>query len=280
VANPTLAFGEGSGTENDETLGYQVEAGQDNYIYVRIRNRGAAAANGVRANVYWSQVATLVTPNLWTLIGTTAPVNVPTGNVLTLAPELVWPSAAIPGTGHYCFVAYLDQPQDPAPLIPGPTDWNGFLDLIRNQNNVTWRNFNVIDVQPDPAADPIAMPFLLTGDPGGARRFDIEIAVHLPADAQLLLEIDQAALGALPMAWRERIRMNKDRAVLEVPRLRSNAFCGVRLTAAAAHKCRFILQPSKGLAGGLHTIAVRQYEQGIQVGGVTWALRPKSKRKR
>ncbi len=281
VANPTLAFGDGSSTENDETLGYEAESAQDNYIYVRMRNRGAAAANGVRATVYWSPVATLVTPNLWTLIGTTGPVNVPTGNVLTVAPELVWPKAGIPATGHYCFVAYLDHAQDPAPPVPGPTDWNGFLDLIRNQNNVTWRNFNVVDVLPDPAADPVAMPFLLTGDPGRERRFDIEIAVHLPADAKLLLEIDQAAFGVLPRVWRERFTSKgKKKAVLEVPRLRSNAFCDVRITAAAAHKCRFIFKPSKGLAAGLHTIAVRQFEQGIQVGGVTWALRPKRKEKR
>ena len=48
VANPAAAFGEGSGTENDATLGSEVEAGQDNVIYVRTRNRGASAANGVR----------------------------------------------------------------------------------------------------------------------------------------------------------------------------------------------------------------------------------------
>jgi hypothetical protein len=276
-----LAFGEGSGTENDESLGFEAESGQDNYIYVRMRNRGAAAANGVRATVYWSPVATLVTPNLWTPIGTTGPVNVPTGNVLTVAPELIWPRAGIPATGHYCFVAYLDHAQDPAPPVPGPIDWNGFRDLIRNQNNVTWRNFNVVNVLPDPAADPVAMPFLLTGDPGRERQFDIEIAVHLPADAKLLLEIDQAAVRVLPTVWQERISIkDKRKAVLEVPRLRSNAFCGVRIAAAAAHKCRFMLKPSKGLAAGLHTIAVRQFEQGMQVGGVTWALRPKRKEKR
>lgn len=281
VANPTLAFGEGSGTENDETLGFQTEAGQDNYIYVRMRNRGAASANGVRATVYWSPVATLVTPNLWSLIGTTGPVNVPTGNLLSVAPELVWPKAGIPGTGHYCFVATLDHAQDPAPPVPGPTDWNGFLDLIRNQNNVTWRNFNVVNILPDPAADPIALPFLLTGDPGRERRFDIEIAVHLPVDAKLILEMDQGAVGVLPKAWQERvIKKGKNKAALEVPRLRSNAFCGIRLSMAAAHHCRFILKPSKGLAGGLHTISVQQFEQGVQVGGITWALRPARKGKR
>ena len=134
---------------------------------------------------------------------------------------------------------------------------------------------------PDPAADPITMPFLLTGDPGRERRFDIEIAVHLPADAKLLLEIDQAAVGVLPTVWQERITSKgKNKAILEIPRLRSNAFCDVRIAAAAAHKCQFILKPSKGLATGIHTIAVRQFEQGMQVGGVKWALCPKRKVKR
>jgi hypothetical protein len=276
VADPILAFGDGSGTENDETLGFEAESGQDNYIYVRMRNRGPVAANGVRATVYWSPVATLVTPNLWTLIGTTNPVNVPPAPVLTVAPELVWPKAGIPATGHYCFIALLDHAQDPAPPIPGPTDWNGFVDLIRNQNNVSWRNFNVVNVLPDPTADPIAMPFLLTGDPGRERRFDIEIAVHLPSDAKLLLEINQGMVGVLPAAWQERITLiDRNKAILEVPRLRSNPFCNVRLATAAAHKCRFILNPSRGLAAGLHTIAVRQFDQGTQVGGITWALRPK-----
>lgn len=278
VANPTTAFGDGSGTEMNESLGFEVESGQNNFIYVRMRNRGAAAANGARATVYWAPVATMITPNLWNLIGTTGPVNVPTGNVLTLAPELVWAKASIPATGHYCFVAVLDQAQDPAPPIPGPTDWNGFLDIIRNHNNITWRNFNVIDVTPDPAADPIAMPFLLTGDPAGPRRFDIEIAVHLPADARLYLEMHPSAAAVMPAVWRERIKHNKERAILEVPRLRSNPLCGVRLPGAANLPCRFVLQQSKGLKAGNHTIAIRQFEKNVQVGAITWMLRPKPKK--
>ena len=274
VPNPTAAFGEGSGTENDPTLGAQVEAGQDNVIYVRMRNRGASAANGVRATVYWSRVLTLVTPNTWTLVGTTPPVNVPTGNTLVVTPGVTWSAADIPGTGHYCFVALLDHVADPAPPIPGPTDWNGFLDMIRNHNNVTWRNFNVVDVQPDPAADPVVMPFIMAGAPAEARPFDFEIEVHLPDDARLFLEMPAGAAQAFPRQWQELIEWTKDGdALLEVPRLRANQFCGLALHAGAAHECRFIVEPTKSLAHGLHTIAIRQFDGPIQVGGVTWALR-------
>ena len=75
--------------------------------------------------------------------------------------------------------------------------------------------------------------------------------------------------------------MTKDgRARLEIPRLRGNELCGVRLRAGAAHECRFVLQPTKSLASGVHTIAIRQYDGAIQVGGVTWALRPAKRARR
>ena len=277
VADPTAAFGEGSGTENDATLGASVEAGQDNTIYVRMRNRGAAMAAGVRAKVYWSPVSTLVTPNLWTLIGTTAPVDVPTGNTLVVTPALTWTKADVPGSGHHCFVAVLEHPQDPAPLIPGPTDWNGFRAMIANNNNVAWRNFNVVDdIPPDPSADPITLGFLLAGAPHEARRFDLPIAVHLPEDAGLALERAAAAAAALPGEWRERlVEGRRGRVQLELPRLRANAFCAIALHAGVAHRCRFVLRPSKGMANGLHTIEIRQFDGDLQVGGVTWALRAK-----
>jgi len=77
--------------------------------------------------------------------------------------------------------------------------------------------------------------------------------------------------------WRELLAPpgnGQDLFLLEVPRIRSNALCGVGLHADAAHECTFTLQPSKRLADGLHTIAIRQFDEGLQVGGITWALRP------
>jgi len=42
--------------------------GQDNYVYLRVWNRGVNTAN-VTATVYWSPPASLVTPSMWNLIG-------------------------------------------------------------------------------------------------------------------------------------------------------------------------------------------------------------------
>jgi hypothetical protein len=63
----------------------EVEAGQDNFIYVRAMNRGTRAANNTTATVYWSPVSTLVTPNLWTLVGSVTIPTIPTGEVLTVS---------------------------------------------------------------------------------------------------------------------------------------------------------------------------------------------------
>ncbi|MCK5711384.1 MAG: S8 family serine peptidase, partial [Hyphomicrobiaceae bacterium] len=105
VADPQLAFGEGSGTENSSTLGYEAESVHDNTIYVRVRNRGGSPATNVIATVYWSEVATLVTPSTWHLIGNVTLPSVPVCDVLTVSPALTWLKADIPATGHYCFVA-------------------------------------------------------------------------------------------------------------------------------------------------------------------------------
>ncbi len=85
VPDPQAAFGAGSGTENDMTLGYEAEAGQDNFVYVRVRNRGGSAAADVTATVYWAPPSTLLTPDLWTLLGSTTLPNVPTGDLLTVS---------------------------------------------------------------------------------------------------------------------------------------------------------------------------------------------------
>ena len=189
VANPQTAFGQGSGVENSTTLGFEVEAGQDNFIYARMKNRGGANANNVTATVYWSEVSTLVTPDMWNFIGTTNPENVPQGDTLVVTDPITWAADDIPAPGHYCFIGILDHAGDPAPPVPPPTDWNGFRNFIRNQNNVTWRNFNVVDIDPNAAEDPAIMPFLIAGAPDQRRFFDFEIVQCLARGAQVILEV-------------------------------------------------------------------------------------------
>jgi hypothetical protein len=281
VADPTASFGEGSGTENVDTLGSQVEHGQDNFIYVRMRNRGAGAANGVTASVYWSEVATLITPNMWNLIDTTAPVNVPQGNTLVVTDALTWAAANLPAAGdHACFVAILNQAQDPAPPPLPATDWDSFTAFIRNNNNVAWRNFDVVDVQPDPSADPAEARFLVAGPPDNERVFDLHILQNLPGGVQLWWEVPMALYGLMRRASFRKIKFQeRERTVrLLLPSIRDLAIRKVRLGPNARFRTRLLLHGSKDMGQGWYRIAISQRTHAQEVGRVTLGVRATRKR--
>ena len=147
VADGQSAYGAGSGQEDNDALSAIVTGGRDHFIYVRVTNRGAVDAQNVTATVYWAPPATLVTPDMWSEIGTTAAMTVPAGGGLTVSAPLRWVQAKLPAAGHYCFVALVgadgDPKPDPAQIPAWLSDWEVFLQLIRNSNNITWRNFNV-----------------------------------------------------------------------------------------------------------------------------------------
>lgn len=272
VADPQAAFGQGSGTENSNTLGSLVEAGHDNYIYVRMKNRGGANANNVTATVYWSEVATLVTPDMWALVGTTPAVNAPQGDTLVVTDYVTWASGSIPGEGHYCFVGILNHPGDPAPPLPGPTDWNGFLNFIKNLNNVAWRNFNVEDIDPSGAGDPAEMPFIIAGAPDRPRVFDIEIIQHLDKGARVWLEVPMGIAKQFFKGhrWKYEIdRMNRTARLLlpAVPRL---YLPEMWFGKAARIKAKFTVEGIKKYVHRGNWIAIRQIFEQEEVGRVTW----------
>jgi len=272
VADPQTAFGQGSGTENSSTLGYEVEAGQDNYIYVRMKNRGGADANNVTATVYWSEVSTLVTPDMWTLVGTTPAVNVPQGDTLVVADSITWAAGDIPGTGHYCFVGILDHPGDPSPPLPGPTDWDGFLNFIRNLNNVTWRNFNVVDLDPSVGGDPAEMPFIIAGAPDRPRVFDIEIVQHLNKGARVWLEVPMGLAKQFfeGRRWKYDIDRKNRTVRLLLPAAPRLYLPEMRFGKAARIKARFIVEGIKKNVQRGNWIAIRQLFEQEEVGRVTW----------
>jgi hypothetical protein len=282
VPNPMTSFGEGSGTENLDILGDLVEGGQDNFIYVRMRNRGNGNANGATATVYWSEVATLVTPGMWNLIGSSLPVNVPQGNTLAVTDPITWNAADIPGTGHYCFVATVGHIQDMEPPLPGPTDWAGFQAYIRNNNNVTWRNFNVVDIFPDPSADPVEAKFLIVGAPDRARVFDFEILQQLPEKMRVWLEVPLALYAPFRRAGAVEAKFDKKRQSVRIllPSVRSLAVRKVRLGRSEQHRCAFVIPGSKELERGVHRVAIRQIYLREEVGRVTWGVRAAEKRER
>ncbi|HMJ60771.1 MAG TPA: S8 family peptidase, partial [Bryobacteraceae bacterium] len=199
VADPQAIYGASSGTENDPSLSQDVDTGHPNFVYVRLLNRGGSPATGVSVDVYWSPPATLVTPNLWTLIGTATLPSVPTGNVLTVSSGITWPSAALPGPGHYCFVAVVGSVQDPKPGLAAFSTFNQYVAFIENNNNVAWRNFDVVIGPPSSGAPPgfYRLPFLIPGAFDTSHVFELETLGRLPERSRAFLEVPEWLADAL-----------------------------------------------------------------------------------
>ncbi len=281
VANPQASYGEGSGTENSAMLGYEAEKGQANYIYVRVRNRGGSNAANVTATVYWAPVSTLLTPDLWTPVGSVVLASVPMGNVLTVADAITWPDAAIPANGHYCFVGLIGNAQDPAPEWTDFTNWDNFRRFIRENNNVTWRNFNVVDNVPDPSVDPdfVVLPFLAPGPPDKARRMRLNVVAKLPKGGRALLE--------MPAHMREKlefpvptIKIDAKRSLARLPvNPRGEFSLGELLFAAKSRtQLKLLVHVPKEARGQAYEVSVRQLYEGMEMGRVTWRLVPQGSR--
>ena len=283
VADPQLAFGAGSGTENDATLGSTAEIGQDNHIYVRVLNRGGSNAIDVKARVFWAPVATLITGKLWKLIGSTILPNVPMGDQLTVSDAILWHQAEIPGPGHYCFVGLVGNAADPAPEPAGFRNWDNFVRFIRENNNVAWRNFNVANNEPD-VGDPTvpegfqALSFLAPGAPDKARPMALEVIGRLPEGAKAMLEV--------PLAFRQLLQQRHQACKVPIDRKRRVAllpvnphgrmyFGDVLFPAGSRMALRLLVEIPKRYRGQTFRIAVRQIWEGIEVGRVTWQLQSK-----
>jgi len=273
VPDPQAAFGEGSGTENSDTLGSSAPATGPAYIYARIRNRGGTAADEVKATIYWAPVATLVTPDLWNLIGEASFPTVPVANVLTVSDALPWPT--LPGAGHYCFVGLCGNPQDPAPLPADFPDWDHFYDYIRNNNNVTWRNFNITGPDPDASADPkdfVALPFLLVGAFDRVREMRFEVTARLPKGSRLFLETPLHLRGLISRQYRPEVVSKRNLIRLPLNPQGRTSIGPLPLKAKLRAPCRLLVQIPEAARKSAYEIFARQIYRDQEVGRVTWRL--------
>jgi serine protease len=285
VADPQGEFGELNLMNKDNVwLSETAVPGQNHYIYVRVRNRGAVAATNVKATVYWSEPATLVTPDTWNLIGQTGNANIPPNDVLTVLPPITW--SAIPGTGHYCFVALIGSPTDPSPLKPadflnwpGANAWDLYQRFIRENNNVTWRNFDVVVY---PLAPRNLYIFHIAGMWSQAAPMWLEVVSRLPAEARLSLQVsdeDWKVLSALKgLGPVESIEM-EDRTKWLTIRLNPHGRSRTQeilFPREFRSRCRLLLDLPERIRKDSGEVSIRQYSQNQEVGRMTWRLIPKS----
>jgi hypothetical protein len=215
-------------------------------------------------------------------VGTTTLPNVPIGEQLTVSDAIVWQQADIPGPGHYCFVGLVGTAADPAPGPADFLDWDNFRRFIRENNNVTWRNFNVEDNDPD-VKDPTvpkgfkALKFLAPGAPDKGRYMALEVIGRLPEGAKATLEVPLVFYELLHECHLGEVSIDRKRAVALIPvnphgRMR---FGEVLFPARSRTALRLLVQIPEEHRKQTYQIAVRQIWDREEVGRVTWHLQPK-----
>jgi thermolysin len=165
-ANPVLEFAD----LNNDALWQNVEAGQDNYVYLRVGNRGNQSGD-VTINVYFIPASSFGIPAGWLHIGTLVETGIAPGSVRISGP-LTFPQALIPAPGHYCMIGVVSSGVDPAPdhtLIASVSD---YINFVSNTNNIAYRNMNVVDLLP---GVPGVANVQVQPMPGLRERFDLRL---------------------------------------------------------------------------------------------------------
>jgi hypothetical protein len=108
---------------------------QSNWIYVKIHNGGIAMTGHLE--IYYAHASpSLQWPGSWTRFKN---ISITMEATSTRIVETEWKKEDIPGTGHYCLLARWVA--DPDPLGP---DIASVADYTRQNNNVVWRNLNIV----------------------------------------------------------------------------------------------------------------------------------------
>ncbi|MCP4659660.1 MAG: hypothetical protein GY856_30020, partial [bacterium] len=132
---------------NDATPGphQNPEVGQVNYVWVNVRNRSDVPAYNMPIEVWGTMASTgLVWPDDWSQLGTDTVPVVPANGLVQAT--VTWTPDE---TGHYCLLVRHDTAQDP---LTFPEIWNP-NDNARNNNNIVWKNVNIVDLLEDPVQE-------------------------------------------------------------------------------------------------------------------------------
>jgi hypothetical protein len=160
-----------------------------NTVYVRVRNRGNAAAGDAQVTVYWHPPALVIGQPWWQPIGTVAVGAVAPGEVLTVS--LSW-QPQVPNLGdvpyHTCLLDVISSTED---LPPG--DWD-----VGGSNNIGQRNVEIIS--------PTAALALGAG-PGGAASTVVSTTFNL-GNPYARAELVDVLLDARGVPLGSQVRLN------------------------------------------------------------------------
>jgi hypothetical protein len=260
------------GAQRSDTLGAPIEYGQDNFIYLRVQNRGQQPTAG-SARLYWADPSVLPAPASWNEITNPAsPLPIPAvapGEMAVIGP-IVWRKEQIPAKGHYCFIGTINSGDDPAPDPATIHTIDDYYRFIRLSNNATWRNFDVIDLFSNSMTQ---MEFTIQGWPRAKLSADLMVDLtNLPVGAKVTLRLLKRLSGEAALENAVRIESSEHYQELGL----TPGTCGFvrNMPLEPSDHCQASLQivlPGR-IASGSYRIAVAELIGGKEMGRVTRML--------
>lgn len=268
LPDPLTALGN-TGSWQQDDLFEDVEIGQDNYVYIRLRNRGYSDTP-VDVDVYWTPPSTLPIPSSWNLIGRISVANVAQDDVAIGGP-LVWPSNQIPSSGHYCFVAVLGNAQDPTPDYATITSTTDFYGFIRNNNNVVWKNFDVENMF---AGGYMQMEFLVRGWPRLVLKTDLVFDISkLPVGTKLELKVLKRLTTRATPVRLSQTRQTPRYSHFELASAKEAVLRDITLKPSDKSKVTLKIRIPENTPDGDYEISATQRVAGREMGFVTKRIR-------
>ncbi len=271
LLDPEATLGTPAAQQSD-TLGQTVEFGQDNFIYLRVQNRGTQPTSGT-ARLFWTNPSALPTPNSWTEITDPAnPTAIPSINPqeMKIAGPVVWKKADIPSKGHYCFVGLINSGNDPAPDPATIHTIDDYYNFIRQSNNATWKNFDVVDIFKNSMTN---MGFSIQGWPKIKLSADLMIDLsQLPTELKVTLRILKRLSSS---AILENAKLIKESATYQQFELTAGKKAYLRkMNLKASDKCQATLQITipEQTSDGNYRLAVAEIIDEKEMGRVTQML--------
>lgn len=265
LVDPQATLGS-SIAQDQDNLFENIEYGQPNYIYVRLQNRGYAVSS-VNVDVYWMLPSTLPSPQSWNLIGQ---INVPAiaPGEFKVAGPLMWDK--IPAEGHYCFIAVLGNDQDPKPDLSAIHIINDFYALIREKNNVTWKNFDVKDVF---AGSIQRFDFQIQGWSRIAYLSDLEIHLsNLPHNIKVELRVLKRLTEGITAESLSIKKETKLYSYYEIISPEQAALRDMPLKTSDNSEATLYITVPKDVPDGAYEFSVLQKIDGLEMGRVTKRL--------
>lgn len=132
-----------------------VIAGRLNYIYVRAKNNAPGTTSG-KLYIYYAPGNLLVQPSVWKQnkaangngsnyanLSATTNLQIVAGD----QPFYFTPSGSL--GAHFCFLAVIEKQGRPSPIPDHNfSNWQNFVDWVRDHANVAWHNVNVVSNVP------------------------------------------------------------------------------------------------------------------------------------